>query len=1563
MSMILSIYSVNAFKEFLLSSINNADHTITLQKEFFDLKDDLAIKLEVLDGIWKLKRDYSYIFHKDRKQEEGNSLKDKDIWMISTRNNEKVSIIVKETDSVFHAYQKYDLKGVKQISIGKDEKNDIIWNHLNMVSKEHARIEKDESGYKIVNKGANGIYVNAKKIHTEQHLKFGDYINIMGLHIVYMDEILAIDGDDKEILVSARKLRLYEDNSEETMLLPGHQKNLNSKILYHRAPRNYESLEEDKIEIEGPPEKPKTKQEKLIASIGPSITMALPMLVGCMMMIYATKTEGGSGSLYMYSGVVMSISSAFVGVIWSVMNQRNQRKEEAEQEEYRFQTYSTYLLEKTEEVKAGYEKARNILEKQYPEVSTCLQYNESGNLLWERNATHGDFLKQRLGIGDIPFQTTISIPQKRFTLYKDELSEKPEFIKQNYKTLYQVPITIDLMKNQLIGVIGGNDKKKAIQIAQILSGQIAANNCYTDVKLGYIYAQNSLEEKEGFEFAKWLPHVWSEDKKLRFIASNKEEASDIFYELSKVFRNRKEESEAKRKDGREIPKPWYIIFITDMSLLEGEVFSKYAFEKNPEYGLTVILLGSKYEQLPNQCEFIIQNDENYQGMYSVYDHEDQKKQILFDQIEEEKLNEFSRRLSRFWVYEIEEGGEIPESISYFEMLGVHKLSEIPVKDNWIKHRTYEHISGMIGHKAGGVPCYLDVHEKYHGPHGLVAGTTGSGKSETLQSYILSLAINYSPDDVGFFIIDYKGGGMANLFEGLPHMIGQISNLSGNQVKRAMISIKSENKRRQKIFNKSGVNNINAYTKLYKNDEVKLPVPHLFIIIDEFAELKREEPEFMKELISVAQVGRSLGVHLILATQKPSGTVDDNIWSNSKFRLCLRVQDKQDSNDMLHKPDAAYLTQAGRCYLQVGNDEIYEQFQSGYSGAVYNENVSGNDSVQLLTLNGKVEIKPAQKKNEKNQKEISQLEAVKDYLKSIAKENGYDHQHQLWMPLLPQYIYLNEFEEYCKDSYQNGQWKNFMKGESLEVIVGKIDDPKNQSQIPLKIDFLTSGHIAVCGSVVSGKSTLIQSMLYAVIKKYTPDDVNIYAIDFSSKILGAFAEAPHMGGVMYENDLDKIDKFFHMLKQMLQDRKNILKGGNYKQYIQINGAVLPAVLIVIDNYSGFREKTEEQYEEFIVQLSREGVNHGIYLIVSGTGFGMNDINQRLAENIETVLCLNLQDRYAYGDLLHTNQIDVIPEEGMKGRGLTMYHSNALEFQSVLSVEAENDYQRQELITAECLDMKEHWNGRNAKQIPEIPKKPVWSAFRELEDFNKMKDSREYVPVAYDAANAAVWGVPLKETYCYLIWGTKRSGKTNFMKIWIQSVMERDSHICVIDGPEQSLRAYKNNENLVYCNDEDSVFGFFAQLLPEFKRRNQLKNQLLDEDLEEEEIFEIMSKEIPYFIFISDLSWFVPFIYEAEKDMRGFLENILEKGKLHNIYFISELSLEKRELITGYAIYEFFAGYQTGIHFGGKVSENQVLTFDYLPFMEQSKTEKPGIGQLPDVSEDNTTQKIVVPLARK
>ena len=215
---------------------------------------------------------------------------------------------------------------------------------------------------------------------------------------------------------------------------------------------------------------------------------------------------------------------------------------------------------------------------------------------------------------------------------------------------------------------------------------------------------------------------------------------------------------------------------------------------------------------------------------------------------------------------------------------------------------------------------LDLHDKAHGPHGLVAGTTGSGKSELLQTYILSMAALYHPYEVGFVIIDFKGGGMANQFKDLPHMMGRITNIDGKEINRSLRSIKAELNKRQRLFAEAGVNHIDNYIIKVRKGEVKIPLPHLILIVDEFAELKAEQPDFMKELISAARIGRSLGVHLILATQKPSGQVDEQIWSNSRFKLCLKVQSPQDSNEVLKSPLAAEIKEPGRAYLQVGKFE-------------------------------------------------------------------------------------------------------------------------------------------------------------------------------------------------------------------------------------------------------------------------------------------------------------------------------------------------------------------------------------------------------------------------------------------------------------------------------------------------------------------------------------------------------------------------------------------------------------------------------------------------------------------
>ncbi len=1661
MSIVISVYSRDAFKEYLLPSLNNADYSVILHKDFFHIQSDVRIRLEVIDEKWKFLPDSHYQVKKNSQPYFNHVLADNDILAVTTVSKEELTIIVKVVASVFHSYEKFRLGSQAEISIGKDAGGDIIYDYQKMVSKLHARLIKQGGMCRIINESPNGTYVNSMKVEGEFPLSFGDYINIMGLHMVCLGDILAIDTKGSGASINSGKLTKESEWGDETVYLNREQDLSEGKTLCHRAPRSYETPDTEGVEIEAPPTLNKMKQQPLYMVIGPSVTMALPMLLGCAMMVYATSSSGGGSALYMYSGLVMSLSSALIGIMWALTNIRQQKKEEKAQEDYRFQTYSQYLLEKTEEIKEKYEETTRMLSERYPSAEMCLGYDEKGGTLWNRNRSHEDFLTHRLGVGNIPFQIPIEVPKRRFTLTKDELEGKPDFIKKNYESLYDVPVTLDLLEHSLIGVVGGEGKTGAINAAAVLSAQIAAGNCYTDVKLGYIYNGELSTDYEKWKFAKWLPHVWSEDKKTRFVASGKEQASDVFYELANILRARSEElSSLSASREKEIPKPYYVIFISDVSALEGELFAKYVFAGERSLGLTTILLTERYEELPNNCDFIIENTEDFQGMYDVFASGKQRQKIVFDQIQEGKLEKFARHLSTLRVLEVEEGGEIPSALTFFDMLKIQKPSDIPVKEYWAKNRTYENIRGIIGQKAGAAPCYLDVHEKYHGPHGLVAGTTGSGKSETLQTYMLSLAVNYSPDDIGFFVIDYKGGGMANLFDGLPHLVGQISNLSGNQVRRAMISIKSENRRRQRIFTENGVNNINLYTKLYKNGEALIPVPHLFIVIDEFAELKREEPEFMRELISVAQVGRSLGVHLILATQKPSGTVDDNIWSNSKFRLCLRVQDRQDSNDMLHKPDAAYITQAGRCYLQVGNDEVYELFQSGYSGAVYDKDAvtSVTDIAKMMSLSGKVDmtgnsVKQSQKRKAESawagqlvsclkeaeadwnvagykaddeevaeamylvmekrgldyaksryntdrlkdfvhlyhklasegifsdmagrlveraadekvklpqMKDKTQLDAIKEHLAEVARENGYDYQQQLWMPVIPDHIYLEEFEEFREERFADGRWKEPEGAWDLSVIIGRMDDPENQNQMPLVADFAGEGHIAICGNIVSGKSTMMQTMVYALIQKYSPETVNIYALDFSSKMMRAFAEAPHVGGIMCENDLDKIGKFFNMLTGILEERKALFQGGNYSEYVKVHGIVLPAIILFIDNYFSMKEKTGEAYEEFLIQLSREGVSHGIFLVVNGAGFGMNDITLRVGENISTVLCLALQDKYAYRDLLHTVQIEMMPEAGIKGRGLAAYGKRVLEYQIALVFEAENDYQRMEGIKDVCHEMKEAWTGRPARKVPEIPEKPVWSEFVQLEGYGKALSDSACLPVGYNEANAEIFGVNLRETYCYTVYGGAHSGKTNFMRVCLQAAMDKDSEVCVIDGPDHDFAMYSQSERLKYVSDEQGIFDYFQELTPEFVARNKKKHELEAKGMEGEEIFDAMTEEKPHFIFISDLSWFVPLIYNAELDMRGFLETIIEKGQYHNIFFLAALPMEKRHMTTGYQVYELFTGYKTGIHFGGKVSDNQVLSFDYMSFVDQGKTEKPGIGILPSSSNEKVARRAVIPLARK
>ena len=1558
MSTVLTFQNEQVYHRHLLPAMNNADYYYTLVGKKFCLEESLELHLEIINKVWRICPDTScrmeIIEDGARRPVSGTCpLTDGVRMELISSDGERILLETEERD-VLRPYRKYLLPPSGEVKIGTGGECGI---RLADGTKSTGRAQIYQTGEEayIENLSEAGVFHNSLAVRGCARLAWGDVIDMPPLSLVWLNGVLALDCD-APVETDLEEQAPAGDSSDDA-----EEKYAASlkRELYRRPPRKLETLDCGVVEIEAPPDPFLMKKQSFTQLIGNSVLMVVPMLMGSLMMIIASRQEGGMASLFMYSGLVMALSSMLVGIIWALISARSAAAEQKASENHRFEAYSSYLIGKSDEIRKHYQTNKERLKMLYPPAESCL----SETRLWNRNSRQDDFLKVRVGTGDIPFQMEIHIPQEHFSLTDDSLRTKPEWIRDNFKTLYDVPVLFDLKRHPLTGFVGGEEKFGAFALMRVVALQLAATHCYTDVKMVFIY--DSRTEEEEWEFARWLPHVWSENRQIRYTAGTFSEISDVCYELTRIFHERLDSRKELRQDPDEEQLPHFVMFLSDPKLIEGELISAYVYRYAQHVGLSTVILSDYRETLPNECEYYLYANERFEGIVDS----GTRQELKYDSISESELSDFAHRISGVRVKENSSGGEIPASVTFLEMYGVNAVDELGVKDRWLKNRTYDNIRGLLGEKGGSEPLGLDLHEKFHGPHGLVAGTTGSGKSESLQTFLLSLAVEYSPDDIAFFVIDYKGGGMANLFEGLPHLTGSISNLSGAQINRALVSIKSENRRRQMMFNAAHVNNINRYTRLYKEGVVKEPIPHLLIVIDEFAELKKEEPDFMRELISVAQVGRSLGVHLILATQKPAGTVDDNIWSNSNFRLCLRVQTKEDSIDMLGNPDAAFITQAGRGYLQVGNQELYEMFQSGYSGAPYEpDRGTDNEATAILTLTGRTDAGyEGHKRKAGVSKECSQLDAVKDYLADIAVSEGYTGGHQLWMPLLRNPVYLEEFEEYT--SYASGEngWKEEAVNADLwdlRTVIGQTDDPENQSQKPLFFSLSQGGHHAVIGSVVSGKSILLETIIYSLVTTYSPKYLNVYAIDYSSRLMGAFEGLAHVGGVMYDGDEEKTARFFHMLHGILEERKKKYRGGNYAQYVKAHGVEDPAVILVIDNFGAFNEKTQEQYLPRLITLSKEGVSNGIFLLISGGGFGMNEIPNRLGENMGTVLTLALPDKFAYADALRMTRVGIMPDTAFKGRGLCRVDGQVLEWQAALALEADDDFQRTERIRERCAALNAFCGRLAARRVPEIPENPTMELFTALPDTCAALRDDLLLPAGYRMDNAEVYSLDFGEIYCCLVSGLRRTGKSSMLRLMIREAMMKESaSVVLIDGGGK-LKDLHALSGLKAITGHEALFDYcMNDLTPAFRERNDKKHELLDLGLEGREYYEAMAEYPPVFVFITDLVSFIREVYADEHEMKGFMETLFQKGEGHKISFIAALSLENRAEAAGYEAFNLFTQYRTGIHMGGNVSQDPYLSFESVGFREQSKAEPPGIAYVPEMGRLDHAFRIVVPYAGK
>lgn len=1567
MGFVLTVYFKDSVKEIFLPGVNNKAICETIEKEISGLDYDLNINLDVFEHEWHIRE------NKDLRFKLGDNVQLMDGLRLEAMIVKSQTILVILVDAYYRGlteFKKYVFGGTK-IEIGAGNLNQIHYNLQNYISEKHAYMEKNSiSGAVLTDcRSKNGTYLNGRRIKGDTALQYGDIIFIFGLKIVYLGDVIAVNspkGGSFEVQSLMTVPR--EDLSSESESSPVNE-------YYQRSPRKILQVDNETIEIEAPPQPLQRRRTPLWMTIGPSFSMILPMLAGILFTMYSANKGGTMTSPFMFMGIITSGTAALIGVFWALNNYRFQNKAEKEDEKRREEKYKKYLEETERILQQKHDKNRKILSHMYPEIHECLGWvMKKETHIWEKNINHPDFLEVRLGIGSCISPNQIIVPKSRFTLVDDKLAEQPFNIQRLYQFLTGVPVSISLYEHNLIGVIG--NRKNIYEIARIMAMQTAILHSYADVKLVFIY-----NKQESWDFVKWLPHTWSPNESIRMVANDSVGVGEIFYYLSGVIRDRLNSEEMQAQGSQVNPKklnrPHYIIFISDPSLVENEPIMKYLTSQEANIGITTILLYEKIDRLPNDCTVIIQKDDKYNGFYSLNNSFQSMENVAFDMLPENQADEVARVISRYNVKEAEGSGAVPQMLTFLDMYKTNNPETINIYRNWLENHTYESMKALIGHRGGGTPLYLDIHEKYHGPHGLVAGTTGSGKSEMLQTYILSLALTYHPYEVSFILIDYKGGGMAKSFEGMPHVSGIITNLGGNQTKRALASIKSEVKRRQAMFNKHGVKHIDNYIELYRNakqDDLIIesgPIPHLIIIADEFAELKKEQSEFVNELVSVSRVGRSLGVHLILATQKPDGVVDEQMWSNTKFRICLRVASPQDSRAMLKRNEAAYITNSGRGYFQVGNDEIFEEFQSGWSGAQYEPDVpfsdEKNNEVKMINLWGKLcVVRSKKQKNKKSDQseaeEIKkteelikqiQLNAVVKYMSDIFEEKGIEPIDCVWMPPLPnpnkRPVYLKDLPEYGNSGEE---WV-------LDPVVGLIDDPENQEQRTLRLNFTQDGHMIICGSSGGGKTTFLQTLIYSLITTKKPSKLNIYIADFGSRILGNFHKAPHVGDFVYDDNEDKTNKLISMIIKELAGRKLRFsqKGvGTFKDYMQLDKPdECPAILFVIDNYSSFIDNNPKQ-EDNILLLAKEAASYGIYLVISCSN--LSDIRGKIRQQITAGIGLQLSDRIEYSDVLGVRS-EITAEENCPGRGIvksmkaTEENPNPqampLEFQTAVCIESET---LSKDLDKEFDNLINKYSGFKAPKVPQIPENMTYEAFKISPEAISAKNAG-LIPIGYNMEDAQLVGINFTRTFGFIIGGGVRTGKTNAFKVILSECSDANYDVYFIDTIDKRMAsAVKEVSVSKYIAGQEEIFNFFAEILkPEFKRRNSLIEKAGGRKFADK----AMESEKNMIIFIHDFGEFLQTIY-GDKRLYPFIEQMMRMGDSHKISIVACITKEDAGMHSAKPAYNSFVSWKEGVYFGGAVDNQRIFEFDMLS-SERIKKLVAGQGH---IMKNGRTAKIITPV---
>ena len=1090
--------------------------------------------------------------------------------------------------------------------IGRASDNDVVLGD-EMVSKYHARIAVGDSVEIIDNNSANGVLLGGRRVGR---LRIG------------ANDLVTIGATDVTVVQTRRA-----GTSELT----------STDIPFTRSPTVLPRLEPREVPLPGAPK----SREKLRF---PFVAMVAPLIMGLVMYLFSNGQSAVQSLLFVALSPILMVGTLLDGYI------RGKQKERAD-----IKQFVQVLARHRKDLTAQYDKDRADLLTIFPSVAdSWVEAARLGPVLWWRRPENPEFLQLRLGLGDLPPLTKFTRNGSRdgIPAYEDEV----DALVAEYKVLENAPIVADLRSCGSLGLCG--ERVVLDGVARGVLVQLVAMHSPAEVALACLTSQAGVER---WQWLQWLPHTSTPHSPLGDLqlAGDAATANVLLSRVEELVDSRAGEgrpaprgpiAEKGKDEERKLPPVPSVVLLVDDATVDHARLTRVV-ERGPDVGVHVIWCATSRSELPAACRTFLEVDSRGSAVGRVRQG-DTVTPIQVESIDVSVSSQLGRILAPVLDagVPVDDSSDLPKAVSMVALTGQELATNSDaVVSRWRENQSIldrrpgaalvplRHpvsLRAVVGH-AGSEIFTLDL--KTQGPHALVGGTTGAGKSEFLQAWVLGMATGHSPDQLAFLFVDYKGGSAFARCLDLPHVVGLVTDLSPYLVRRALTSLRAELRYREHLLNNKAAKDM---AELEQRGDPEC-APSLIIVVDEFAALAGEIPEFVDGVVDVAQRGRSLGMHLVMATQRPAGVIKDNLRANTNLRVALRMADEQDSQDVLGEKTAAFFDPStpGRAAAKTGPGRIV-QFQSAYPGAKTPATVV-TTPVVISELNFGAGAAWRVPERKADLSHVDQdIERLVSRMVEAAKSEDIPAPRKPWLEELAGVYDLAKLPGHRDDQH---------------LVLGVMDDPDGQRQPVVSYEPDRDGNLAILGAGGSGKTTALRTIVASsVFATRSGSPVWVYGLDFASGGLSMLEELPNVGSVIRGDDEERVVRLLRTLRATVDDRARrfqSVSASTITEYRKLANAPDEArILLLVDGMANFREEYEytnrSRWFTAFAQIAADGRPLGVHIVM--TGDRANAVPTSISATIQRriVLRLTSEDDYMFMGVPK----DVLTQLSPPGRGL-------------------------------------------------------------------------------------------------------------------------------------------------------------------------------------------------------------------------------------------------------------------------------------------------------------------------